>query len=126
MSDKLFAIANAVKNSIADVRGEEASVIAFAMGTWRDRLAAAIEERGETMRSVSLKAKLGANYVHGVLKDGKDPTVEKLLAICQALNVSPAYVLIGETVPPEIEALLLLMQTSEARRKAILDLLRSP
>lgn len=125
MRENLFAIANAVNTSIADVREEHGSVTSWAMSAWRDRLAAAIEERGETMRSASLKASLGANYVHGILKDGKDPTVEKLLALCDALGVSPAYILLGEKMPPEVEALLLLMQSSKERREAILALLRT-
>jgi lambda repressor-like predicted transcriptional regulator len=125
MPDRVFAKANAVKTAIADVRDNEGCANTFDMTAWRDRLASAIEERGETMRSASLKAKLGANYVHGVLKDGKDPTVEKLLAVCEALGISPAYILLGDKAPPEVEALLLLMQTSPARRQAILDLLRT-
>lgn len=125
MRKKVFAIANEGKSPIEDVHERTVAHMRTGMNEWRDRLAKAIEERGETMRSVSLKAGLGANYVHGILKDEKDPTVERLLAICQALNVSPAYILLGSETTPEVEAILLLMQGSESRRKAILDLLRS-
>jgi transcriptional regulator with XRE-family HTH domain len=76
------------------------------------------------MRSASLRAGLGHNYIHGILKEDKDATVDRLLAICKALNVSPAFILLGQTAPPEVEELLLLMQANPERREAILALLR--
>lgn len=121
----LYAIADTDKSSIADVRHEGEVAIDRVMADWRERLERTILERGETMRSASLKAGLGHNYIHGVLKEEKDATVDRLLAICKALNVSPAFILLGQDAAPEAEALLLLMQSSPERREAILALLRS-
>ena len=121
----LYAIADTDKTPIADVRSKIGRAMEYAMADWRERLDRTISERGETMRSASLKAGLGHNYIHGILKEGKDSTVDRLLAICKALNVSPAFILLGQDAPPEAEALLLLMQNSPERRQAILALLRS-
>lgn len=122
---KLYAIAYTCKTPIADVHDVDANGKFPAMSGWRERLERTIAERGETMRSASLKAKLGHNYVHGILKEDKDATVDRLLAICQALEVSPAFILLGQDAPPQVEELLLLMQASPERREAILALLRS-
>ena len=122
---KIYAIADTGKTPIADVCGDHDDAMTFAMTDWRERLERTISERGETMRSASLKAGLGHNYIHGILKEDKDATVDRLLAICKALNVSPAFILLGQDAPPEVEALLLLMQNSPERRQAILALLRS-
>lgn len=75
------------------------------------------------MRSASLKAGLGHNYLHGIIKDGKDPTVERLMKVCSALNVSPAYILLGDA-PSEADDLLRLIQERPERLAAIVQLLR--
>ena len=63
--------------------------------TWRVRLAAAVEESSMSMREASIAAGLSDGYVHGILKDGKEPTITKLMALAAVLNIRVSF-LIGE------------------------------
>lgn len=90
---------------------------------WRQRLEAALTERGESMRSASLKAGVGANYIHGILKENKEPTVDRMIAICKTLNVSLSYILTGAKVSRETEGILRALEESPETRDAILALL---
>lgn len=92
--------------------------------TWRDRLTEALD--GRSMRSLSLDAGLSAGYVHGILKDGKDPTVDNITAVCRALQVSPLKVLYGLEMTPEMEDVFRLWSDApEAIRHSILQILRA-
>jgi len=62
----------------------------------RERLSVVLENAGISMRKASLDAGLSETYVHGVIKLGRDPGVSKLVAVCTALEVSPAYILFGD------------------------------
>lgn len=77
------------------------------------------------MRAVSLKAGCAAGYLHSVLKEGKEPTIDKLLALADALNVSASYLLYGFDVTPDTEELLALLAKNPQARRSILDLLKS-
>ena len=97
---------------------------------WKDRLATAIVESGRSDRDISLsakppgKAQLGPGYVHSILKEGKDPTVGNLQAICEALGVSIYRILGGFDMTPETERLLrLLVDAEEGDRRSVLHLL---
>lgn len=94
-------------------------------GMWRERLADAISRGDKSMREVSLAAGLGPGYVHSILKDGKEPTIEKLIAVCRAADVSLSAVVYGFDLSPETEDLLsLLAQADDEDRDALLKLLR--
>lgn len=97
---------------------------------WKDRLAAAIAESGRSERDISLSARpprkpqLGPGYVHSILKEGKDPTIGNLQAICDALGVSIYRILGGFDMTPETERLLrLLVAAEEDDRRSVLQLL---
>ena len=92
--------------------------------SWRERLAAAIAESGMSKRAVSLAANAGPGYIHSILAEGKDPTVEKLMAVCVAIKVSPTFILYGVDVNPEDAELLAAMKEDPATRDAVLSLLR--
>lgn len=62
----------------------------------RERLSAALGDAGASMRKAGLDAGLSETYVYGVIKQGRDPGVSKLIAICTELGVSPAYILFGD------------------------------
>jgi lambda repressor-like predicted transcriptional regulator len=84
---------------------------------WRARLAEAIQVSGKSARAVSTEAGLGVGYVHSILKEGKDPTIERLVAVCDAIPVSLIYVLYGvDAEPDDIEILKLLQENPSARR----------
>jgi transcriptional regulator with XRE-family HTH domain len=93
--------------------------------TWRDRLSKAVSDSGKSMRAVSLAAGLGPGYVHSILKDEKDPTIENLIAVANATGVSLSYLLYGFEVSPETEEVLQLLESRPGQRSAILQLLRA-
>lgn len=93
-------------------------------GEWRPRLADALARSGKTKRGVSLAAKLGAGYLHSILVEGKDPTIDNLIAVCREIGVSLTYVLYGVEITPATEAILRELEAlSPARREGLLRLL---
>jgi transcriptional regulator with XRE-family HTH domain len=93
---------------------------------WRKRLAFAVEASGKSKREISLAAGLGAGYVHSILSEGKDPTIERFLKVCAATGVSLTHVIYGFNVSPEDEEFLrLIAEAPERERVAVLALLRS-
>ncbi|ATO57874.1 helix-turn-helix domain-containing protein [Bartonella sp. 1-1C] len=92
---------------------------------WRQRLQKALQKSGRSKRSISLAAGKGAGYLHSILSEGKEPTIESLYRVCHAINVSMSYILYGqETMPEDQEFIDLVLQVSPEERKAILTLLR--
>lgn len=92
---------------------------------WRERLTAALEQSGKSKRSVSLGAGLGPGYVHSILSEGKDPTIDNLIAVCAELGVSVSSILYGVQMSPETEAILRELEaSSQARREGLLQFLR--
>lgn len=90
---------------------------------WKTRLQKAIDASGRSAREVSLKSGKGPGYIHSVLKEGKDPTVDSLVAVCATLNVSVSYILLGVEMSKESEAILQALEGSPDRRSAVLQLL---
>lgn len=63
---------------------------------WFDRLREAIEASDKSMPEISIAAGRGRNYVQQMLKDRKQPGIENLLKILDALGSADAiYVLTG-------------------------------
>lgn len=91
---------------------------------WRERLQEAVDKHDMSKRAISLAAKAGAGYVHSILSEGKDPTVEKLMAVCDVIGVSPTYILYGVDVSAEDAELLAAMRADPSTRDAVLSLLR--
>lgn len=91
---------------------------------WRTRLQQAIEKSGRSMRDISLKAKLNPGYISGIFNEGKDPTVEKLIAVCKEIKTSPTYILYGIDVMPEDAEIIEAMREDPSTRDAVLSLLR--
>ena len=92
---------------------------------WRDRLATAITESGKSKRSISQASGNGPGYVHSILSEGKEPTINKLMAVCEAIPVSVVFVLHGHDVTPEDEELLEHLRRHPSKREAIQRLLSS-
>ncbi|ETS05888.1 hypothetical protein Q655_01383 [Bartonella henselae JK 51] len=94
---------------------------------WRQRLAAALEKSGRSKRSISLAAGKGAGYLHSILVEGKEPTIESLARVCHEINISMNYILYGQGASPEDKEFLdLISKLSPQERQAILTLLRRP
>lgn len=98
---------------------------ALTQGGWRDRLRQILADRGLSKRKVSLDAKLGPGVVHSWLTEGKDPSIENLLAVCQVLDVSLIYLVKGYDLSPEVEEVLGLLQDDPVSRDAVLSILRA-
>lgn len=92
---------------------------------WRLRLRAAAEASEKSWRQISLEAGRGPGYLHGVLEEGKDPSVENLISICGAIGVSFSQISSGVDVTPETEEILSLIENRPDMREAILLLLKS-
>lgn len=89
----------------------------------RERLSALLEQKGLSMREASRRGGTTAGYLHSVIKDGAEPTVQKLASICEANGFSLAYVLFGFEISPETERLMTLMEKEPQARDGILSLL---
>ena len=90
---------------------------------WRERLERAIAASGKSKRAVSLDSGNGPGYVHSILTEGKDPTVQKLIAVCSAADASAAFIIHGINVTRKESDLLRLIQTNPEKMDAILSLL---
>ncbi len=94
---------------------------------WRQRLRIALEKSGRSKRSISLSAGKGAGYLHSILSEGKEPTIESLSRICHEINISMNYILYGKGASPEDKEFIeLISKLSPQERQAILTLLRRP
>ncbi|EJF76628.1 transcriptional regulator [Bartonella birtlesii] len=94
---------------------------------WRQRLNAALKKSGRSKRSISLAAGKGAGYLHSILTEGKEPTIESLARICHEINISMNYILCGQGASLEDKEFIdLISKLSPEERKAILTLLRRP
>ncbi|MFN7002208.1 MAG: hypothetical protein ACK4NW_02115 [Roseinatronobacter sp.] len=91
---------------------------------WRTRLADAVAASDLSKRAISLAAGGGPGYVHSVLTEGKDPTVERLMALCKVLGVSPAFILYGLDIEEEDAEVIAAMRDDPETRNAVLALLR--
>lgn len=92
--------------------------------TWRGRLKKTLKDKRLSKRGVSLAAGMSEGYVHGILQEGKEPTVENLLSVCRASGLSPAYVILGYEVPDDAAELFeLWAKASPATRQGILQIL---
>lgn len=92
---------------------------------WRERLRQILADRNLSKRKVSLDAKLGPGVVHSWLVEGKDPSIENLLAVCGVLDISLIYLVKGYDLTPEAEEVLGLLQSDATSRDAVLALLRA-
>ncbi|MBM1556687.1 GIY-YIG nuclease family protein [Sulfitobacter mediterraneus] len=63
---------------------------------WRKIVSDALIEKGLSMRGASLEAGLGKGYLHSVLIEGKDPTLDNFTKICGVLELSAAEVIAAE------------------------------
>ncbi len=92
---------------------------------WRQRLERAIENDGRSMREISLAAGLSHGYIHGIMKDNKEPTLDRFQKICEELNVSAAYIMMGVNISRNTEKIIEALASDKSREDAILALLAS-
>lgn len=93
---------------------------------WKVRLAAAIAECGKSQREISLAAGLGPGYLHSIFAEGKEPTLQNVLKICAAADVSIIHVLGGFDMTRDAEELLRRATAAdETVRQSLLHLLEA-
>jgi ribonucleoside-diphosphate reductase alpha chain len=104
-------------SEIEDIPGMESS-------GWKNRLAAGIREKGKSEREVSLAAGRGPGYVHSILKENKDPTIDNLIEVCRAAELSLIWVLFGVEMSRETEEIVQALEdASPEQRKGLLQFL---
>ena len=90
---------------------------------WKTRLLVAIEADGRSRASICAAAGLSRNYIGSIYTDGKEPTVPKMLLLCKALNVSPAYIISGIDASPETARLMEALTADPEKTAALAALL---
>ncbi|WP_373418438.1 helix-turn-helix domain-containing protein [Sagittula sp. MA-2] len=90
---------------------------------WRERLSAAIAQDGRSLREISLASDVSHGYLHGILRDGKEPTLDRFFRICKTLNVSSAQILLGVDLTQETEQIIVQIERNPSKRAALLALL---
>jgi transcriptional regulator with XRE-family HTH domain len=89
--------------------------------TWFDRLEVAVKRDGRPFRVISQASGLGVNYLQQLLKDRKEPGVDRFMKILNELGTASAiYVLTGRDFTPEDETFIkaALNLDPKVRRKA--------
>lgn len=127
MSRNISAIAD--RSSDLYCRRAENSLLRQTWGManddWRERLEAAVSKDGRSFRDISLAAGLSHGYLHGILRDNKEPTLDRFVRICKVLNISVAYALMGMDITRETEQIISEIEADGERRTAILQLLQA-
>lgn len=119
--EDMSSIRNERRVSVSEIE----DIPAMAKEDWRSRLKRGIEAKGKSQRAVSLSAGMGPGYVNSLIKEMKDPTIDHLIKICEAAELSLYYVLLGVEMEPETEQIVLLLEkSSPRRRRGLLDALR--
>ena len=91
---------------------------------WRKRLAGALKEKKLSWNKASLCAGLSHGYIHGLLSDGKEPTLENFEAICAGNGLSVTEILLGLNLNAESEKILqALAELPKDRRDALVSFL---
>ncbi len=86
---------------------------------WQKRFEARIEQDGRSARAISLAAGLGPNFVQQMLKTGREPGIDKFLAVLGAMGTSSAlYVLTGQDFTEQDAEFLRLVGGMDPEMKA--------
>lgn len=92
---------------------------------WRGRLREKISGSGQSMRSISLRAGFAPGYVHSILVDEKEPSVESLTKVSQAIGVSPVYIICGMDISERELELVRRLRQQEGAEELLLAILRT-
>lgn len=92
---------------------------------WKTELRKAIDASGMSMRAISKAIGAGPNAVSEIFTTDKEPGVDKVLAIIDAIGASRAAILVGMPISPETEQMVaLLSRMSPAAQQSALQFLR--
>jgi len=90
----------------------------------RDRILSVMEERGLSMRKVSLESGNSESYLSGVLTRGRDPQLAKLINVCEHLDISVTWALYGFEVPDGADEIFQLLAERPDLAGSVASLLR--
>lgn len=95
--------------------------------SWKERLRTVLKKRGRSARSVSQSIGKGSGYLHSVLSsDGRKPSIENIVAICDELDTPILWLLFGVNMRKDEEELLRIFNNlSENLRGPFLELARN-
>lgn len=96
----------------------------MADSSWRIRIETAVSKDKRSLRDISLAAGLSHGYLHGILRDDKEPTLDRFIRICAELDVSLAYALMGLDINPETESIVSALEGDAQTRSAVLSILK--
>lgn len=91
----------------------------------RQRLRDVLEEKDISMRAASIGAGQGESYLAGILSNGRDPQLSRLIAVCDYLDVSLSWVLYGFYLPPGSDEIFRLLSENPDSAENIVALLRA-
>ena len=98
----------------------------FMSKDWFKRLTDAIAETGEARRSISLRAGLAESYVQQMIQFGKQPSVDKFIALCEAIGRDPVEILTGARQDGDaLQVLRLFSAMTPQQQQAFLDYLKT-
>lgn len=81
-------------------------IVAMKNGQWRNRLIQAIERSGKSQRAIAQAAGLSPGYLGSILKEGKDPSLSRILKVIDQTDASLYWVLYGIEMSKEEQELL--------------------
>lgn len=95
--------------------------------TWFNRLAEAIEADPRSMRRLSMEAGVGENFVSQMIKDRKEPGIEKVMSILDKLGAAAAlYVILDLRIEDGDDQFLeMVLKADSGQRRQILGILEA-
>lgn len=86
---------------------------------WLQRLHAALDEDGRSMRAISTAAGCGPNFVHQMVRNGKEPGADKLARILAVLGRDAAlFVMTGVKITQDDLEFISLLQSLSPKSRA--------
>lgn len=79
---------------------------AMADSSWIERLSQALTEKRVSMRELSLAMGRAPGYVHSLVKDAKQPSINNMVAMSDKLGVSLMWLVFGIEMSGDAERLL--------------------
>lgn len=87
---------------------------------WRVRLLQAIADDGRSARKIGILAGVGGNYVRQMINEGKQPSFDIVVRLCEVLDISVTYIVSGAKMSRyEEEVLAILTRMDDQQRKAL-------
>lgn len=94
---------------------------------WRDRIIKAIDADPRSDRAISLATGLGENFVNQLRNTDKEPRLDHVLKVIDALDVSVSEIILGVELTREDEDFVRLVKSLTDDERAIyLTALKSP